>query len=169
MYFKRLSRSTSWLISGGGLSITASETEAGIEAEGQSFPDLTSAMKFFGPGTTATLIGPPKNADSLIQLDTGDGETYKIKRQADGLKLWGKSIKVTVFPSWEKLFENFDQVFFKKLETFKDPEYVCTDSKGRYVATIKLGDGGWTTEVEGGQPVVHSDLNDAMEGVLLSL
>ena len=168
MYFRRLSKSSKWSITGPGLDLLATETETGISVCGNTFPNVESIMRFFGIGTTCTLLDNT-GADVVLQFDTGDGETYKVRRQQDGLKLWGKSIKVTVFPTWLELFACFDQVYIKKAECFERPEYVCTDSKGKYVATVKQDGDNWTVEVEGSSSFMEADLNAAMEAVLLAL
>lgn len=172
MYFKLVNRSTKWSLKlASGQIIDLEQGEDGkISCTYDSF-DFESVEQLLRahPGASLSFIGPK---EETYQLQTSDGDKYKVRREADGkLKLWGRTIKVTFFDEWSSVFSHFGEVFLKNIEAFEHPEYICTDSKGRYVATIRADAAAseWIVFVTEDE-VLHRGkcLNEAFEHVLQS-
>lgn len=135
MYFKLLSSSTSWRLTfESGRVLDVEQSESGkIKCVQDTFDSIEQLIRSH-PGAALTFIGPK---DEAYQLETTDGDKYKVRREDGKLKLWGRTIKVTFFEDWGSVFSHFGEIFLKNIEAFEVPEYICTDSKGRYVATIR--------------------------------
>lgn len=140
----------------------------------------------------------PLSGERGFELKTEDGDTYKIRPCLDreGLvkriraeapldqetadkilevvlsetfwKLSGKTTRNLLFSNFEDVMTHFGEVFVKKIESKEFPEYIATDSKGRYVATILENepDGQWTVKFPGGRESEARNLNAAFLEVL---
>ncbi len=169
MFFKLLNRSVKWRIKlPSGRTVELEQGEDGkIKLEQDTFDSVEQLIRAH-PGSSLTFVGPK---EETYQLETADGDKYKVRREDGKLKLWGRSIKVTFFDNWGSVFSHFGEVFLKNIEAFESPEYICTDSKGRYVSTIRADevDAQWIVFVTE-EEILHrcGCLNEAFEHVLRS-
>ena len=102
----------------------------------QLYHSLETLLAAF-PGSSVSQL-PKRVMDMTHEITTKDGEKYKIRREGGKFKFWGKTTKVILFDDFQSVFVHFGDLFFKKIESFEVPEFICTDSKGKYVATVRL-------------------------------
>ena len=175
MYFRLLNKSSTWRISlTDGSVMDVVRGEAGITLRGVEYGSLDSILRA-NPGSSVSFAG---SGSDVFELRTDDGDIYKIKPESGKLKLLGKSIKVSIFESWADIFKHFSELYLKNIEVFERPEYICTDSKGRYVATVRsraksdmpnMDPNNWDVFVIEGKILFSSvDLDDSIRHILQS-
>ncbi len=166
MFFRIKDPFSRWSIqTPGGSLATVTKDDAGFHVEGSLYANLEDILAMH-PGSTIKRIPEPE--DATLLLTVGDDE-YKLQRQGTGYKFWGKSVRVSHFDTFDDLARHLGEFFFKSIEAFEHPEYICTDSKGAYVATIVADGERWrvyTKDPDGGD--FYDDLDAAMTGILRS-